>query len=355
MVNSGGTYVATPWGRVDVSSNQVGYASSKPGSVPVLLEGVPGFMRATPPMSQGADASGSDQPERVVGLGFDNPASLEEPWLNSLALSSLTDPTVVTTSLTMDDVDATMNTNFSMAGVYGDVTGGIARNGAFRGERVPVENFLAGTSGALAATDPNSKLIYVRGPAPMVTNGSGTFDDNGTQVAVNWGIYGTGAAVNGHSIKDQYSSGAGRKPDYMQVMGALATPDAVVNTLKADYTKTVAFTPVISTTGAGSSTVDMKSSVTGSISIDSGNLTSYSVTATSPSAGGTWSGSCTSCGTLVAFKTAGVALSGQDPSATTISGSAVGQIVGPNGGGAISSYTLQNSTTAITGSFAVSK
>ena len=172
---------------------------------------------------------------------------------------------------------------------------------------------------------------------------------------MNWGIYGTGAAVNGHSIKDQYSSGAGRKPDYMQVMGALAAPDAVVNTLKADYTNTVAFTPVISTTGAGASTVDMKSSVTGSISIDSGNLTNYSVTATSAAAGGTWSGSCTSCGTLVAFKTAGVTLSGQDPSATTISGSAMGQVVGPNGGGAISSYTLQNSTTAITGSFAVSK
>ena len=352
LVNSGGTYIATPWGSVDVSPNQVGYASSKPGSVPVLLEGVPGFMRASPPMAKDADASGSDQPERVVGLGSDNPASLEEPWLNSLALSYLTDPTVVTTDLTMDDVAAM---SFPVAGVYGDVTGGIARNGAFTAEQVPAESFFAGTAGALAATDPASKLIYVRGPAPMVKNGSGSFDDNGATVAVNWGIYGTGAALNGHTIKDQYSGGAGRKPDYMQVMGALATPDAVVNTLKADYTNTVAFTPVISTTGAGASTVDMMSSVTGSISIDSGNLTNYSVTATSAAAGGTWSGSCTSCGTLVAFKTTGVTLSGQDPSATAISGSAMGQVVGPNGGGAISSYTLQNSTTAITGSFAVSK
>ena len=41
MVNAGGTYIATPWGRVDVAPNQVGFASSKPGSVPVLLEGVP--------------------------------------------------------------------------------------------------------------------------------------------------------------------------------------------------------------------------------------------------------------------------------------------------------------------------
>ena len=351
LVNSGGTYIATPWGRVDVSPNQVGYASSKPGSVPVLLEGVPGFMRASPPMAKDADASGSDQPERVVGLGSDNPASLEEPWLNSLALSYLTDPTVVTTDLTTDDV---VDVNFSMAGVYGDVTGGIARNGAFDANRVPAEKFFSDTAVALAASDPYSKLIYNRATVPTVAHDDGTAKlADGT--VINWGIYGTGAAVNGHTVKDQYTGGAGRKPDYMQVMGALATPDAVVNTLKADYMNTVAFTPVISTTGAGASTVDMTSSVTGSISIDSGNLTNYSVTATSAAAGGTWSGSCTSCGTLVAFKTTGVTLSGQDPSATTISGSATGQVVGPNGGGAISSYTLQNSTTAITGSFAVSK
>ena len=351
LVNSGGTYIATPWGSVDVSPNQVGYASSKPGSVPVLLEGVPGFMRASPPMAKDADASGSDQPERVVGLGSDNPASLEEPWLNSLALSYLTDPTVVTTDLTTDDV---VDVNFSMAGVYGDVTGGIVRNGAFDANRVPAEKFFSDTAVALAASDPYSKLIYNRATVPTVAHDDGTAKlADGT--VINWGIYGTGAAVNGHTVKDQYTGGAGRKPDYMQVMGALATPDAVVNTLKADYTNTVAFTPVISTTGAGASTVDMTSSVTGSISIDSGNLTSYSVAATSPAAGGTWSGSCTSCGTLVAFKTTGVTLSGQDPSATTISGSATGQVVGPNGGGAISSYTLQNSTTAITGSFAVSK
>jgi hypothetical protein len=350
VVNSGGTYIATPWGRVDVSPNQAGFASSKPGSVPVLLEGVPGFMRATPPMAQDADASGSDQPERVVGLGFDNRASLEEPWLNSLALSYLTEPTVVTTDLTMEDM---MAMSFPVAGVYSDVTGGAVTKGVFEANEVPFEQLAAGNAGALAATDPDSKLIYVRGPAPMVANGSGSFDDNGTKIAVNWGIYGTGAALNGHTIKDQYTPG-GRKPDYMQVMGALATPDAVVKKLNATYSNMVAFTPVISTTSTGS-TVDMASTVSGSISISGNNLTSYSVTATSPAAGGTWTGACSSCGSLNAFKTTGVTLSGQDPSATTIAGSAIGQVEGPNGGGAISSYTLQNSTTAITGSFAVSQ
>jgi hypothetical protein len=349
MVNSGGTYIATPWGRVDVSPNQVGFASSKPGSVPVLLEGVPGFLRATPPMGQDADASGSDQPERIVGLGFDNPASLEEPWLDSLALSYLIDPTVVTTDLTTSDVATAMS--FTVAGVYSDVTGGVVRKGVFEANPVPFEQLTAGTAGALAATDPNSKLIYTRGPAPMVANGSGTLADG---TVVNWGIYGTGSPLNGHAIQDQYSKAPGRQPDYMQVMGALATPDAVVNTLKADYLNTVAFTPVISTTG-GTSTADMGSTVTGKISIDSGSLAYYSVTATLSGAGGTWSGSCTSCGSLVAFKTSGVNLTTATSPTGPASGQAIGQVVGPTGAGAISSYSLSNGTTDITGSFAVGK
>ena len=349
LVNSGGTYIATPWGRVDVSPNQVGYASSKPGSVPVLLEGVPGFMRASPPMAKDADASGSDQPERVVGLGFDNPASLEEPWLNSLALSYLTDPTVVTTSLTMDDVDTAMN--FPMAGVYGDVTGGVARNGAFQGERVPVEKFFAGTTVALAATDPVSKLIYNRATVPTVDQGSYTFKDDGT--VVNWGIYGIGTAVNGHTVKDQYTGGVGRKPDYMQVMGALATPDAVLQNLSATYQYVVASTPIITYNNSTGTTYggQVDSAL---ISVSSQSVTQYQVGITDAN-GGTWSASCgTTCSTsLTQFAGSGMSLSGSGP-AGSASGQANGKVVGTTGQGIISSVSLQDSSNAITGSFAAS-
>lgn len=355
MVNSGGTYIQTPWGSVDVSPNQVGFASSEPGSVPVLLQGVPGFMRASPPMAKDADASGSDQPERVVGLGSDNPASLEEPWLNSSALSYLTDPTVVTTSLTMDDVE-TETTNFSMAGVYGDVTAGVARNGAFNANLVPAQKFFSDTTVSLAASDPTSKLIYNRATVPTVAHDDGKAKlDDGT--VINWGIYGIGAAVNGHTVKDQYTGAAGRKPDYMQVMGALATPDAVVSQLAATYSDVVAFTPLISTTGGGSSSVDAISNLSATITIASNELKYYTFDATLASGGGQWSGSCgttgaspTSCGvTLDAFKSTGAPLTG------TGSGTAFGQVVGPTGQGVISSYTMQNGGTSVTGSFAVSK
>jgi FecR protein len=352
MVNTGGTYIATPWGRVDVSPNEVGFASSKPGSIPVLLEGVPGFLRATPPMGQDADASGSGQPERIVGLGFDNPASLEQPWLNSLALSYLTDPPVVTTDLTMSDAAAV--TSFPEAGVYGDLTttvaaGTVARSGAFSANVVPAEQFFAGTAGALAATDPNSKLIYVRGPAPLVQNGSGTLADG---TVVNWGIYGTGKALNGETIKDQYSPAPGRNPDYMQAMGALATPSAVVSTLSGTYSTMVTSTPIISSAGTIGGQVD-----SASIVLANGSLTSYQVAATD-GGGGSWSASCTTaCASpvpLAKFAASGIQLSGSGP-AGSASGQANGQAVGPTGQGIISSFGLKDSSTAITGSFAVQK
>ena len=354
MVNSGGTYVQTPWGTVNVSPNQVGFASSEPGSVPVLLQGVPGFMRASPPMAKDADASGSDQPERVVGLGSDNPASLEEPWLNSEALSYLTDPTVVTTALTLDDVETAMN--FPMAGVYGDVTGGVARNGAFTAERVPAEKFFSDTAMALAASDPTSKLIYNRAKALTVAHSDlinpPTLADG---TVINWGIYGTGSTV-----KDQYSSGAGRSPDYMQVMGALATPDAVLANLTASYTNVAASTPIISSDPtAGISVGGQVDSAT--IQISAGMLTQYQVGATD-NGGGAWSGSwsttCPTCPSPVSLRTfadSGVKFTSASGPSGAATGQANGQVVGPTAQGVISSFSLQSGSTVATGSFALEK
>ena len=350
-VNTGGTYIATPWGRVDVSPNQVGFASSEPGSIPVLLDGVPGFLRATPPMAQNADASGADQPERVVGLGSDNPASLEEPWLNSQTLSYLTDPPVVLSQLTPDDL-VSESVNFQEAGVYGDVSAGVARNGAFSANVVPAQKFFAGTAVALAASDPVSKFIYNRATVPAVYSGS--IDVDGT--TVNWGIYGTGAAVNGHTVKDAYTGGAGRKPDYMQVMGALATPDAVVSTLSGQYSMMVTSTPIISYNGTTTALGGQVDSAT--IELASGGyLKSYTIGVTD-AAGGAWSASCSTCGSLVKladFKTSGIGLQGTDPTGTpnSAAGTANGQVVGLTGQGIISSFALQGSAKAITGSFAV--
>jgi len=356
-VNWGGTYIKTPWGSVDVSPNEVGFASSKPGSVPVLLQGIPGFLQATPPMSKGADAGGSDQPERVVGVNSDNPASLEQPWLNRDALSYTNDPGVVTTDLTLGDMST--NTNFTVAGVYGDADAGAAYNGAFEANEMPFAKFMSNTAQALAATDPTSKLIYTRAGVPTFKQGSYAFEDGGP--VVNWGIYGTGSAVRSHMVQDGNIPNK-RNPDYMQIMGATAAPDAVVSQLTATYSNVVAFTPVITTSSAGGSAVDLGSSVSASISIKPGYvLDYYSVTATL-SGGGQWNGSCgtsgTGCGsTLDAFKTTGVALTGSDPTKklASASGTAFGQVVGSSGQGAISSYTLTNGTTSVTGSFAVGK
>ncbi len=359
-VNTGGTYIATPWGRVDVSPNQVGFASSRPGAVPVLLEGVPGFMRSTPPMGQDADASGGDQPGRVAGPGSNLPRVVAEPWYYSQALSYLDDPLVVTTQLTMNDLATTITptTNFAEAGVYGDVSmiagSPSVHSGAFSGNLVPTVQFLAGTSGALAATDPASKLIYVRGPAPMLPtgptgSGSASLADG---TVVNWGIYGTGSAVNGQSIKDQYSSGAGRKPDYMQVMGALEAPAAVMSTLSGTYSTMVASTPMIAERGAPGGSV-----TSANIVLASGALTQYQIGVTD-GLSRTWAASCSSCANpvpLATFKASGITLGGTGPTGGAASGQANGAAVGPTGQGLISSFALNEATAMITGSFAVQK
>jgi len=350
-VNTGGTYIATPWGRVDVSPNQVGYASSEPGSVPVLLQGVPGFMRSTPPMGQDADASGGDQPQHVAGPGSDRPQFGAEPWYYSQTLSYLTDPPVVLTQLTPDDF-ASESVNFQEAGVYGDVTGGVARNGAFSANVVPAEKFFADTAVALAASDPVSKFIYNRATVP--TASSGSIDVDGT--TVNWGIYGTGVAVNGHTVKDAYTGGAGRKPDYMLVMGALATPDAVVSTLSGSYSLVATATPIPVIAYDGSSTALVGKVDSATIVLSGGYLQSYDIGVT---AGGSWSASCSTCATptsvsLAQFKNSGIGLSGTGP-AGLASGQANGQAVGPTGQGIISSFALQDSSTAIAGSFVARK
>ncbi len=356
-VNTGGTYIATPNGRVDLSPNQVGFASSRPGAVPVQLEHVPGFMRSTPPMGPGASASGESQPSGVAAPGSDGPQTHPvQPWFYSQALAHEQNPRVVTAELNLTYASQMLpiapsgsSGNILEAGVYGDVTGGVARNGTFTAQQVPAEQFFAGNAKALAATDPMSKLIYTRGAVPAVATGSGSFADNGTTVAVNWGIYGTGAAVNGHMVKDAYTGGAGRQPDYMQVMGALATPDAVVSTLSGTYSTMVTSTPIIAESGAPGGSV-----TNASIVLASGALTQYQVGVTD-GLSRTWSASCSSCASpvpLASFKTSGIALSGSGPTGTA-TGQANGQPVGPTGQGMISSFALQDTSAAITGSFAV--
>lgn len=364
-VNTGLTYLATPAGRMNLSPNQVGFASSQPGSSPVRLDGVPGFMRGTPPI-RAASVSGENQPSRAAAPGSDKPESdRTQPWLNSQALAYEQDPLVVTRKLTADESVSFTGTigTFAggtdrVAGVYGDVTGGTARNGSFTAVSTPAEQFFAGTAGALAATDPASKLVYTRGPVSTVASGSGSFVDNGTTVIVNWGVYGDGVAVNGHLVQDQYTAAPGRKPNYMQLMGALETPAAVLSSLSGTYKGPIAFTPIIAERGVPGGSV-----TSASIELSNSMLTSYQVGVTDGLAR-TWSANCPSCVggvALATFRDFGIVLDGTVvPSASgpavKATGQANGHPVGPNGEGLISSFALKDGgAAAITGSFAVNR
>ena len=239
-----------------------------------------------------------------------------------------------------------------VAGVYGDMTGTLPRNGAFIAARNPAEQFFAGNAKALGATDPASKLVYTRGPVPEVATGSGSFVDDGTTVVVNWGIYGTGVAANGHTIKDQYTGGSGRKPNYAHLMGALETPAPVLTTLSGTYSTIVTSTPIIAESDAPGGSL-----TSATIVLANGTLTQYDVAATDALAR-KWTGGCASCGggvSLASFRDSGIALTGTGPISGAATGQANGQAVGPTGQGVVPSFSLQDSAAAITGSFAVTK
>jgi FecR protein len=345
-VNTGATFLAGPGGRVDLDPNEVGFASNLPGAAPMRLEGVPAFMRPTPAIADGG-LSGETHPGRVEA-----PAGTER----RIALRKA-EPGVVTQKQTAGgSVNFTAGTFAAgaprVAGVYGDMTGTLPRNGAFIAVRNPAENFFAGKAKALGATDPSSKLVYTRGPAPEFATGSGSFSDDGTTVVVNWGIYGTGAAVNGHAIKDQYSAGSGREPNYAHLMAALETPAPVLATLSGTYTSIVTSSPIIAESGAPGGSL-----TSATIVLANGKLTQYDIAATDALARN-WTGNCASCAggvSLANFRDSGIGLSGTGPTGGPATGTAHGQAVGPTGKGVVSSFALQEGTAAITGSFAVTK
>jgi hypothetical protein len=355
-VNTGATFLAGPGGRVDIDPNEVGFASELPGAAPVLLEGVPAFMRGTPPIAS-ASLGAVSQPSRAAAPGSEapqEPAAVEAPR-GEHGLEVVTPIEVVTSKQTADgSVDFTgrfAGGTLRVAGVYGDLTGTLPRNGAFIAVRNPAEQFFAGNANALGATDPASKLVYTRGLVPEVATGSGSFVDDGTTVVVNWGIYGTGAAVNGHTLKDQYTGGSGRKPNYAHLMGALETPAPVLATLSGTYSTIVTSTPIIAESGAPGGSL-----TSATIVLANGTLTQYDVAATDALARN-WTGGCAGCGggvSLASFRDSGIALTGTGPNGAA-TGQANGQAVGPTGQGVVSSFSLQDSTAAITGSFAVTK
>jgi len=349
-VNTGATFLTGPGGRVDIDPNEVGFASELPGAAPVLLEGVPAFMRGTPPIAL-ASLGAVSQSSRAAAPGSEAPQELAaaEPQRGEHGLE------VVTSKQTADgSVDFTgrfAGGTLRVAGVYGDMTGTLPRNGAFIAVRNPAEQFFAGNANALGATDPASKLVYTRGPVPEVATGSGSFIDDGTTVVVNWGIYGTGAAVNGHTLKDQNTAGSGRKPNYAHLMGALETPAPVLATLSGTYSTIVTSTPIIAESLAPGGSL-----TSATIVLANGTLTQYDVAATDALARN-WTGGCAGCGggvSLASFRDSGIALTGTGPNGAA-TGQANGQAVGPTGQGVVSSFLLQDSTAAITGSFAVTK
>jgi len=350
-VNTGGTYIQDAAGRVDVSPNQVGFASLEPGVEPVLLKSVPQFMLPTPPVREGRRDRGETAEEKSdLGWslpGASRPVLLKDAYAPTSIVGEVMAPgtTGTMTNGALTEVSLLVAPqlpapSIDYAAVAGDVGTTDAYNAAFVVTNKESDNFFS-TSTNSALVSPASVDNYKYSGGKQLASGSATLP--GTTVAVNWGIYAGGHVQDG--------PGAPRKVDYFQAMTGPETPQAIVASLSGTYSKVVA-SAMVTAGGVTGGTLN-----SANIAVTNGNLTGYSIALTDGASRG-WAAACSSCGgagvPLAAFKSAGVSLQGIGPTPMA-TGQANGMPIGSAGQGMLSSFALHDGYNAVTGSFAAQK
>ena len=388
-VNLGETYVQTRGGRIELSSNQVGFAGL-PGGVPVKLDSIPSFLRATPLQTgrderrQPREAGQNDQrriavqqsqPGETAGKGGQpgavqgGPGQGRQPGAEpggtgqggygqgglgqggfAQGPGQIGVPNDVKPILAPKTSDGAISfasvataltpAPLGFAGVGGDNSSGALGSGAMV-VTASGSSILFGADGQPAVVADVTGFRYARSGAPLVDSGGALLNDNGALVPVKWGVYAGGAIVD---------SQGSRQSNFFHFMSAQSTPLAVAATLSGTYSGVFGQTKLITEGGNPGGSV-----TSANITLNTGKLTAYSIGVTDSQARN-WSAGCPTCTGGVAlsqFAKQGVALSGTGPGGGA-SGNAQGIPIGPSGAGVISSFNLK--TTAgqgVTGSFAV--
>ena len=367
-VNVGETFIESAGVRIELGANQAGFASLQPGAPPVRLERIPGFMRATP-LQQGRDdrrqmreSAGGDQrriasgPQQGPGQGGQGPGQPGrmgpgQPMGPPLAGGALQPVFNHQTTSQIGFQQLAVNLTPAPAGYYG-VGADLAASGATGSGAITVGAnggaVLFGPDGFPAIITSGDGFQYARAGAPLVDAGIAAFNDNGTPVAVRWGVYAGGAVVDPQGP---------RATQFFQFMGAQATPAAVVATLNATYGgvgNLVASTKLVTENGVvGGSVLGLNTS----ISISGGNLTGYQVRMIDGQAR-SWEACAFSCSIgnvlLSTFAKSGVQVTGTVGPGPGITGQAQGAPVGPTGAALMSSFNLKTTDgKTVTGAFTV--
>lgn len=343
-VNSGGTFIETAAGRIDLGPNQAGFVPPRVDAAPVKLDKVPEFFKqaaapragAVPQEGQRKEAGGQKGDGRDAGDrkgGPRPPVPMPPPPPPPQPSPPPPDPKRI-----IGEEATQAPAGYALAG--GDKSGPLIGSGSGTVGNGDTMTAILGPAGnPLVVGDNDGKFSYLRNQAPLLESGRATLA--GTQVV--WGMYGAGGTI--------FDTQTGqRSSDYFHfVTAAQALPQASIAGFSGSYSSVVAFTKPLTEAGLGAST----GSVATNISISAGSLSSLTLSVTD-SYGRSWSATNAATPSLSQFITSGVHVSGTgagvalDATKSNVSGIPIGT----TGSGLIGSYDLHNLTQkAVTGSF----
>ena len=334
-VNIGETFISSPGGRIELSANQVGFASLETGMPPVRLERMPQFMRSStlprgkPDMRNVREATSRDPRRAELGDAVrDRQAALRRLFAYRLRTAGedfdLAGQTGTSLRFAPDGTALSASIIFREEGDVRGNTGGVVvteRSG---------DSILLNASNEPQIVSDRSGFRYSRENAPIVDRGAAAVDGAG----VLWGVYAGGLRFTADGT-------VSRTLLFTFIETNLPTPNSVLMTPgAAAYGTTVGFTRPVDENGRIGGTATLNAGV---IFGANPRIVSYNLNVADASARN-WSASLNGPQSLASFA--------RSPGAPNLSvtcsgacapsgvGQASGIVVGANGGGLMSSYGL---------------
>lgn len=342
-VNEGAVYIETEAGRIELAANEVGFASLETMAPPVRLPSVPQFLRGDGGLRAGrATAQEREGAEEERGRGA-RPVQITQAMRDFAARVPL--PPAIIAAVKEGDLDprilaATVPAPAGVAVAGGDLSPGgfLGSGGGVVGAGEDPVAVLLSSGVPVAIT--SREFAYVRNGSRIVDGGQARTIDG---AEVRWGIYAGGSIVDARGS---------RSPQFFHAMAARdATPLSNLSGT-ATYSSVLGYTKPVNEAGElGGRIINGRSAVT--VDFASARVTGYELSVID-ARGHQFDGQYSGNGVPLAqfLGSAGLQLStkcsqGCNGSGT---GNAHGVVVGPRGGGLITSYDIRAGGKGVTGS-----
>lgn len=346
-VNVGQTYLQTSAGRLDLSSNQVGFAPAMGNTAPQRLPNIPDFLKATPniqtttqsvALNTAGFATEKDTPSATnTGISLDRGTSFTaEPMMPSSAVIAPAPSGVFNPA---NPISAPIGTALAGGGMSsnGPNNGAGSIEGPGKGLAMLVD--LSGAPLFITA----DQFSYNRNAAPLVMSANTTLADQ----AVRWGVY------DGGTMVDNGVSSANTKFYWMTGTNTTTTATLLTALVSGNltYSTVGGFTKPISESGKVGGTVTSTNITIGNAS-GVPTLVNYSMALTD-AVGRSWVGNLTTAQSLASFQSGGannLSVSCSGACISTGTGNAQGVVIGnATPVGMISSYRMNAGTASVVG------